>query len=629
MAVDSRERRVSQNDGEEGKKRGHASGSAPDAPQKKKSGRGVGVTLLLALLIVVALGSVVFLLKDELPILWGEKDRRIKTAEEQAARYDFDSALATLQTSDAFSSDTQMQQMAAVYEAQKLLMDQDVNDCLEAARQKIMDFDYQGAIDLLEASTYFSHSVLLQNRARECQTALDAGGEADPENVAQAETLAAMYDYDGAIALLKDIQFAEENPGVQARVADYEAKRAACVPMGPDEVTHVFYHSLVVDPAQAFDPEKEGYAGWQQWMTTISEFDKITQSMYDRGYVLVSIHDLFLEVPQEDGTVNIAPHEVYLPEGKKPYVLSLDDLSYYHTYDGHGVASKIVLDEEGKPTCEYVAADGSVSYGDYDAVPRLDAFLEEHPDGCYRGARGIVALTGYNGILGYRTDGAYSEAHNTDPDKYFPDADQLEWLANHPDFDWEAECASAKAVADAMKAEGWEFASHTWGHKGVGDTDYEKLVADNERWMQYVSPLIGETDTIIFAHGQDLSPTGAYDESNEKYNYFKSQGFRAFCNVDSRAYTASVTASYFHQGRRNLDGYRIYQDAYNDQGMTSDLFDAAEVIDPERPLPVPDLGMDGGEGGTGDYGEDDEDSEETYEEDSYGDGYADEESYDG
>ena len=40
-------------------------------------------------------------------------------------------------------------------------------------------------------------------------------------------------------------------------------------------------------------------------------------------------------------------------------------------------------------------------------VPLIDRFVEEHPDFSYRGAKGIVALTGYNGILGYRTDSSY------------------------------------------------------------------------------------------------------------------------------------------------------------------------------------------------------------------------------
>ena len=68
--------------------------------------------------------------------------------------------------------------------------------------------------------------------------------------------------------------------------------------------------------------------------------------------------------------------------------------------DGDGFATKLIVDEEGKIRNEYVEDDGSISVGDYDMVPLIDRFVEEHPDFSYRGAKGIVALTGYNGILG-------------------------------------------------------------------------------------------------------------------------------------------------------------------------------------------------------------------------------------
>lgn len=561
-------------------------GATRAAARKRRS--GIMGTVLLILLILLVAAGIALLLADILPISGGAK-KTLQQAQEMADRYDYDSALATLRANDKFNSDTEMQAKAAEYEAAKQTMTGEIDRLLESARARILEFDYQGGIDLLKASPYYEYSAVLKTKAEEYEKALKNGGDMDQAKITEADRLAAMYDYDGALELIKGIASYEENPALQERAAGYEAQKAACVAISPENVTHIFYHSLVVDPSRAFNPGEEGYDGWQQWMTTISEFDKITQSMYDKGYVLVSIHDLITKTKAEDGTVTISPNAVYLPEGKKAYVLSLDDLCYYHTYDDHGVASKIVLDEEGKPTCEYIAADGTVSYGDYDAVPRLDTFLEEHPDGCYRGARGIIALTGYNGILGYRTDGAYSEEHNTNTDVYYADQEQIDWLAEHPGFDWEQECAEAKKVADAMKEDGWEFASHTWGHKAVGDATYDSMVSDTQRWMQYVSPLIGETDAIIFAHGQDISPTGAYDSSNEKYMYLKSQGFDIYCNVDSTPYTTSVTADYFHQGRRNLDGYRIYQDAYNDGGLTSDLFDALAVIDLERPLPVPDL----------------------------------------
>ena len=86
--------------------------------------------------------------------------------------------------------------------------------------------------------------------------------------------------------------------------------------------------------------------------------------------------------------------------------------------------------------------------GAYDCIPLMDAFLEEHPDASYHGAKGTVALTGYNGILGYRTDIAYKTRQNLAED-------QEAYLAANPDFDWDAEVAEAKKVAEAIKEDGW------------------------------------------------------------------------------------------------------------------------------------------------------------------------------
>ena len=129
----------------------------------------------------------------------------------------------------------------------------------------------------------------------------------------------------------------------------------------------------------------------------------------------------------------------------------------------------------------------------------IDRFVEEHPDFSYRGAKGIVALTGYNGILGYRTDSSYE----TRPDDL--DADKVKWLDEHPDFDLNTERENAARVAQAMKDEGWLFASHTWGHIRIGDASMERIQTDTQKWLEYVAPLVGGTDTIIFAHGQESS----------------------------------------------------------------------------------------------------------------------------
>lgn len=412
------------------------------------------------------------------------------------------------------------------------------------------------------------------NGAQETNTEVS---ETDRDNaLSEAAYLAATYDYDGAMELLNSVEGAADDLEIQGRITEYQQAKDSCVPVNIDEVTHIFYHSLVVDPDRGFAGDDNIAAGFKQWMTTVDEFNKITQAMYDNGYVLVRLRDLVIQTTDEDGTVHFTKNtELMLPEGKKAFVLSLDDLSYYHSYDGRGIASKIVLDENGKPTCEYIQADGTTVTGAYDCLPLLDQFLEEHPDASYHGAKGMIALTGYNGILGYRTDIAYKTHENLT-------SDQQAWLDAHPDFDWDAECEEAKKVADAIKEDGWEFASHTWGHMAIGDASMERIQADTEKWENYVSPLVGGTDTIIFAHGQDLGDWHDYAADNEKFQFMKAHGYNFFCNVDSSQYFLQIRDNYVRQGRRNLDGFRLWYDVHGDTNRTSDLFDASQILDPRR-----------------------------------------------
>ena len=425
-------------------------------------------------------------------------------------------------------------------------------------------------------------------KEKTAQTIAEAEGEAEAENTAtpeatpegeslskedkalyrQAKYAANQYDYDKAIALLQGSDTYQTSEKFQHAVKVYQKKKDSCVSWPLDQVTHVFYHTLIKDTSKAFDGDyKTG--DYDQVMTTIDEFNQITQSMYDKGYVMVSIYDM----ATADENMNMG--EILLPPGKVPFVLSQDDVCYYHYMDGDGFATKLIVDDEGKVRNEYVEDDGSISVGDYDMVPLIDRFVEEHPDFSYRGAKGIVALTGYNGILGYRTDSSYE----TRPDDL--DADKVKWLDEHPDFDLNTEREGAARVAQAMKDEGWLFASHTWGHQNVSQVSLERLQADTQKFKENVDPLIGGTDIIIFAFGADL--TSVEDYSGEKFEYLKGQGYNYYCNVDSSQYFVQIRSNYFRQGRRNLDGYRMY---YNPE-MLSDLFDVSEVWDSSRPTPVP------------------------------------------
>lgn len=390
----------------------------------------------------------------------------------------------------------------------------------------------------------------------------------------EAKKLAAQYDYEGAMERLRGVKYYKNDEEMVEAIRSYKKALRACVSYPLESITHVFFHSLVVDTSRAFDGDYNS-GGYNQVMTTVKEFRKILEILYTRGYVLVSPHDM--AYVDENGVMQRG--EILVPEGKIPFVLSQDDVSYYHYMDGDGLASKLVLDEDGQVKCEYIRRDGKRVVGDYDMVPIVDAFVKEHPDFSYHGRKGILAMTGYNGVLGYRTDKAYRTGEELEEL-------QIQFLEQHPDFDFDEEVRQAREVAEAMKKNGWEFASHTWGHQNAATSTVEELIADDARYKESVVPVLGETDMIIFAFGADIGNWDPYTYDNPKFAYYKGAGYDFFCNVDSSQYWVQITGDYFRQGRRNLDGYRMY---YNPE-MLADLFDVSLVWDKARPVPVPPMG---------------------------------------
>ncbi len=393
----------------------------------------------------------------------------------------------------------------------------------------------------------------------------------------EAKMLAAQYNYDEAIARLRADAAFNTSTEYQNAAASYQAQKDSCVAYPIDQVTHVFFHTLVKDDAKAFDGD-QNEAGYNQVMTTISEFNSIIEQMYAKGYVMVSLHDMC--TVNEDGSVSRG--EILLPPDKKPFVLSQDDVSYYHYMVGDGFADKLIVDEHGEVKNTYIEDDGSVSVGDYDMVPLIDTFVKQHPDFAYHGHKGIVALTGYEGVLGYRTDEVYKTRQEDRLTEY-----QRAFLNANPDFNFEQEVEEATKVAEAMKAEGWEFASHTWGHINPLGYGYDATVQDTERWLANVAPIVGGTDVLIFAFGADISDWQPYTHDNAYFDYLKGKGFNIYCNVDgSQPYWVQFGDDYMRQGRRNLDGYRMY---YNPE-LISDLFNVDEAWDSSRPTPVPKMG---------------------------------------
>ena len=162
-------------------------------------------------------------------------------------------------------------------------------------------------------------------------------------------------------------------------------------------VEHLFFHPVVAYPELAFDGDAQAN-GIDDYMVTVDEYNKILQSVYDKGYVLVDIGDVWSETTGEDGQPKMVRNTLYLPEGKKPLILSYDDTNYYEYMLANGFTYKLVIGEDGKIASWGKDPQGNeVTSRDLDAIPILDKFVEEHPDFSPFGAKGCLSLTGTDG----------------------------------------------------------------------------------------------------------------------------------------------------------------------------------------------------------------------------------------
>ena len=132
----------------------------------------------------------------------------------------------------------------------------------------------------------------------------------------QADFIAAGYDYETAINMLTGYEYYEQFPEMATKVSQYQTLDSQLLPYTDmKSITHVFFHSLIVDTARAFDGEHTE-DGYNQYMTTCDEFWAMMEEMYARGFVLVSPYDVAYEVIDEFGA-HFQYGNIRLPEGKE------------------------------------------------------------------------------------------------------------------------------------------------------------------------------------------------------------------------------------------------------------------------------------------------------------------------
>lgn len=375
----------------------------------------------------------------------------------------------------------------------------------------------------------------------------------NPEEAAlkTATTLAASYDYAEALAALEG--FSGEN--IDRARSDISAARDAAVLWEDNsKIAHVFVHSLIVDTSLAYDGDYES-TGYDDYMVSIEEFEAILEQLYANDYVLINPEYISQSVNGE-----MTYQDIYLPAGKKPLVLSQDDPNYYEYMDGDGFATNLTLNEDGQVKATYVHPDGREEVGDFDMVPIVDRFVEEHPDFSYRGSKGILAVTGYSGVFGYRT----SEIS-------YPDSTTRE-----------TDIQKATDVSEALTANGWRIASHSWGHPAYGDIAPADLAEDARKWDTEVRPIVGDTNLLIYPFGSDIAGIEQY--AGPKWETLSGYGFDTYFNVDaSTVGWAQLYPEYHRQARINLDGIRFKYALDGKEDILNEILSVEEVVDYNRP----------------------------------------------
>ncbi len=285
--------------------------------------------------------------------------------------------------------------------------------------------------------------------------------------------------------------------------------------LNSQEVVHFFTHQLIRDNNLAFKNTNKYRNYFENDLLTAQEFTNFLNEMYNNNFCLVDINDVIVKT-NKDKVIEAASQDnssitnssnysrkFYLNEtldlnGKKPFLLSFDDMSF--DMHGNGLSDKLILDENNKIASLTKIDNHYVIEYDKESIPILENFIKEHPDFSHNGARATICVTGYNGILGYRT--------------------QKDSFLNRNE-----EIKGAKKLVDRLKELGYKFACHTYNHENVKQITNQVLEQDLTKFEKEVIDIIGDTDIFCFPYGE-----ATFDK--QKIKILKEFGYTRFLCIN-------------------------------------------------------------------------------------------------
>lgn len=409
-----------------------------------------------------------------------------------------------------------------------------------------------------------------QVEAQQQASAADAAEVEFKRTMAQVESLVTGYDYQGAIDLLNGYlngyngsnnTFREQAVAKQAALVNeqnqlVELKDVTTIP-------NLSFHVLMADASRACNKDVSGadMAGlYNKNFVSVEEFSRILNQLYSSNYVLVDFDSFVYKATGVDGNDEFGAKSIYLPQGKKPVMITETMVNYFEymvdpdkdgTLDGtgHGFANKLVLDENGDIKAAYVDANGQSLVGNYDLVPVLESFIQEHPDFVYQGARAILAVSGTEGVFGYRTNTSY--------------------VSRFGQAFYDNEVIEAKKVVAALREKGYTIASYTYSNQAYRSMTTLQIQAEVTNWTNQITPVLGEVDTMVFARASDIE-----SYSGTTFDVLYKSGIRYFLNSGSSP-RVDINKTFVRQTRLMVTGETL---AWYSSQFTS-YFDSNVVLD--------------------------------------------------
>lgn len=221
---------------------------------------------------------------------------------------------------------------------------------------------------------------------------------------------------------------------------------------------------------------------------TPTEFQNILSALYNNNYILVDIYDIFSVTNS-----TVTPKSLYIPEGKIPLLLTIENVVYNKEQKAKGTVDKLIVDRKQK-LATYTskkAIQDRVSYND-EFCTILESFISTHPDFSHNGARAIIGLTGEDGILGYRTQKTNANS------RY--------------------DIKKALQVVTKLKKLGYRFASMGYSETSINTMNTLERNKDLYNWQEEVGKIVGATPIYFLSHN-DIALSKEVLQCLQEYGY--------------------------------------------------------------------------------------------------------------